>query len=116
LSVGALILAGEDPWLTLAIATFGNTAGAVVNWWLGRYLIRYQNARWFPVSADQLALAEQRFMHYGIWSLLFAWLPLIGDPLTFVAGTLRVPLRQFILLVGTGKCSRYAVVILLLYR
>ena len=111
LSVAALILSGENPWLTLAVASFGNTLGAVVNWWLGGYLLSYQDARWFPVSRAQLARAQQRFQHFGVWSLLFAWLPLVGDPLTFVAGILRVRLSVFVLLTGAGKSARYAVVI-----
>ena len=114
LSVGALILAGENPWLTLAVASFGNTLGAVLNWWLGGTLLSYQDARWFPVNRTRLVRAQQRFQHFGIWSLLFAWLPLVGDPLTFAAGILRVRLSVFVLLTGAGKCARYAVVIFLL--
>ncbi len=111
LTVGVLILAGENPWLTLAVASFGNTIGAVVNWWLGGYLLRYQDASWFPVKPKELARAQQHFLRFGQWSLLFAWLPLVGDPLTFVAGFLRIRLISFILLVGMGKTLRYAVLI-----
>ena len=114
LSVGAVILAGENPWLTLAVASTGNTAGAIVNWWLGGYLLQYQDARWFPVSQEQLSRAQQRFQRYGVWSLLLAWLPLVGDPLTFAAGILKVRLPVFVLLAGAGKCARYAVVIFVL--
>ena len=114
LSVGALILAGQNPWLTLAVASFGNTAGSLVNWWLGGYLLKYQDANWFPVSREQLTRAQQHFQRFGVWSLLFAWLPLVGDPLTFAAGILRVRLAVFLLLAGTGKCARYAVIIFLI--
>jgi len=47
-----------------------------------------------------------------VWSLLFAWVPFIGDPLTFAAGVLRVNFWLFLLLVSIGKAGRYAVVIL----
>jgi membrane protein YqaA with SNARE-associated domain len=36
----------------------------------------------------------------------------VGDPLTFVGGILRVNVWLFLLLVGTGKAARYALVIL----
>ena len=113
-AVGAAILAGADPWLTLLIASSANTAGSVVNWLLGRAIEKFKDRRWFPVSAARLATAQRRFTRYGRWSLLFAWLPVIGDPLTFVAGILKVRFASFVLLVAIGKSARYAVLILLL--
>ena len=113
-AVGAAILAGADPWVTLMIASTANTAGSVVNWMLGRAIERFRNRRWFPVSARQLEMAQQRFTRYGRWSLLFAWLPVVGDPLTFVAGILRIRFTSFVLLVAIGKSLRYAVLIFLL--
>ncbi len=112
-AVGGAIAAGEDPLLTLFSASAGNTAGAVVNWLLGRYLLHFQDRRWFPVRPAQLARAQAWFQRYGVWSLLLAWLPVGGDPLTFVAGIMRVRLWLFVLLVGIGKTARYAVVIYL---
>ncbi|UCH76264.1 MAG: DedA family protein [Rhodospirillales bacterium] len=104
---------GFDVVLLFAVATFGNTVGATVNWALGRYCLRWRHRRWFPVSADQLNRAGSQFQRYGLWSLLFAWMPVIGDPLTFAAGILRVHLLPFLVLVGIGKGARYAAVILL---
>lgn len=104
---------GFDAALLFAIATLGNTLGAVVNWTLGRYCLHWASRRWFPFSANQLSRAGDRFRHYGIWSLLFAWLPIVGDPLTFAAGVLRVPFLLFIILVGVGKAARYAAVLAL---
>ncbi|MEW6169157.1 MAG: YqaA family protein [Pseudomonadota bacterium] len=97
-------------WLS---ASVGNTLGAVVNWAIGRAVLRWRGRRWFPVSDAQLERAQRWFARFGIWSLLFAWLPFGGDPLTFAAGALRVRLVPFVLLVGAGKTARYAVVILL---
>jgi membrane protein YqaA with SNARE-associated domain len=104
---------GADALLLLAIATIGNTLGAVVNWGLGRFCLRWTGRRWFPFSEDQLTRAADRFRRYGLWSLLFAWVPVIGDPLTFAAGVMRVRVLPFVLLVGLGKGARYAAVLLL---
>ncbi len=95
-------------WL---VASLGNVLGAVVNWGLGRYLLHWQGARWFPFSQRQLGRAEAWFSRYGVWSLLLAWVPLIGDPLTVAAGMLRVNFWLFLVLVSIGKAGRYAAVL-----
>jgi len=112
-AVGGAIAAGADPLLTLVTASTGNTAGAAVNWLIGRYLLHFQDRRWFPVRRAQLARAQDWYQRYGVWSLLLAWMPIGGDPLTFVAGIMRVRFTLFLLLVGAGKTARYAVVIYL---
>ncbi len=102
---------GEGAVVLWSVATLGNVLGAVVNWGLGRYLLHWRGHRWFPFSADQLSRAEGWFSRYGVWSLLFAWVPLIGDPLTFAAGILRVNFWLFLVLVTIGKAARYAAVL-----
>ena len=47
-----------------------------------------------------------------MWSLLLSWLPLVGDPLTFVAGILKTRLAVFLILVALGKALRYLAVLL----
>ena len=46
-----------------------------------------------------------------MWSLLFAWLPVGGDALTFIAGVMRVRFVLFLVLVALGKGARYALII-----
>lgn len=106
----ALILRGEHPvWTLLAVATVANVLGAVVNAMLGRTLLRWRGRRWFPASEVQLARAQQRYRRFGYWSLLASWVPLIGDPLTVVAGVMREPWWRFTLLVFIAKAGRYLV-------
>lgn len=105
-----LIKHGEPAWQLVVVATCGNTLGSVVNWALGRYLLHYRDRRWFYFSADQLTRMQLRFQKYGVWSLLFSWLPLGGDILTCVAGVMRVPLIIFLPLVAIGKLARYIAV------
>ena len=102
---------GAQPILLWALATAGNTLGGVVNWLIGRYLTHFAGRRWFPFSAVQLDKASERFRRYGQWSLVFAWLPIVGDPLTFAAGVLRTRFWLFVLLVGLGKGARYAILL-----
>lgn len=103
---------GGEAVLLWLVATLGNTLGALVNWALGRFCLHWRERRWFPVKPAQLERAGAWFRRYGTWSLLLAWLPLVGDPLTFVGGILRVNVWVFVILVGAGKAARYAVVIL----
>jgi membrane protein YqaA with SNARE-associated domain len=107
-----LLLVGDFPWpALLAVATVGNVLGSVVNWGLGRFFVHFRDRRWFPVKPESYARMERWFARWGVWSLLFAWVPAVGDPLTVVAGALRVNLALFVLLVGLGKFGRYAVLV-----
>jgi len=107
LVLSALLLAGENPLAVIIIATFGNVLGSIVNYLIGRWGADSILHRWFKLTQQQSDKAEQRFNRYGKWSLLFAWVPIIGDPLTFVAGMMKVNFGLFIFLVTLGKASRY---------
>lgn len=102
---------GYQPVILWLVASAGNTLGSCVNWWLGVRLRVFSSKRWFPFSAKSLARAEQFFQRFGLISLLFAWLPIVGDPLTLIAGVLRVRFRFFLALVLLGKAARYAVLL-----
>lgn len=109
-----LLLSGKYPaGLLLVVATTGNVLGAVTNWLLGRYIDHLRNKPWFPVSAAQLDKAQRQYQRYGQWSLLLSWMPVIGDPLTLVAGILREPFWKFLLLVIVAKGGRYLVLALI---
>lgn len=108
---GLVISGSGNPWTLLAAASVGNVLGSVANWACGRFLARFRGRRWFPVSSRQYDQAGGWFERYGLWSLLFAWVPIIGDPLTVIAGALRVPLVPFIALVAIGKVGRYLFVL-----
>ncbi len=106
----AQIKAGTAPiWALVVAATIGNVGGSVFNWWLGRHARRFERRRWFPFSPETIETASARFQRWGLWSLLLAWVPVIGDPLTFIAGVLRVPFAVFLPLVAIGKGVRYVV-------
>ena len=111
LLVALLLDRPSDSTTLLVVATIGNTLGSVVNWVLGRTFLHFADRRWFPVSQRQLDRASAWFRKYGIWSLLLAWFPVVGDALTVIAGTLRVRILPFVALVATGKALRYLVVI-----
>ena len=109
--LSTLILAsGKNVILLVVVAAIGNVLGAVVNWYLGRWIDRFNNRRWFPIKPTQLNRATLWYRKYGRWSLLLSWVPFIGDPITIVAGVLREPLLSFILIVSFAKTTRYILV------
>ncbi|WP_404341561.1 YqaA family protein [Pseudoalteromonas mariniglutinosa] len=108
----AMVAKGEYSLFLLWLsATVGNVLGSCINYWLGIQLIRFRKRAWFPVSDKAIDKAEQRFKKYGVYSLLFAWLPVIGDPLTVVGGIFKVKFTTFLLLVSLGKGARYLMVL-----
>ena len=112
--VGLIATSNYDNLLLLIVASFGNVLGSVVNWILGFYSRNLNTKKWFPFKYKQIENSSKWFSKFGKWSLLFAWVPFIGDPLTLVAGLLRVKFLEFLILVMIGKISRYIVIFYLL--
>ena len=98
-------------WLWLAI--LGNVLGGCVNWCLGRYAARFQNRKWFPLSKSQMARAQAYYHRFGKAALLLSWVPVIGDPITVIAGLFREKFYIFLILVTLAKAGRYLVLALL---
>ncbi len=108
-------LKGEYSWFALlVVATVGNVLGSVINWILGRYLMYFQDRKWFPIKKDAIDKASNYYQKWGVWTLLLAWLPIIGDPMTLIAGIFRVNMMVFLLLVTVGKMFRYGLLLSLL--
>ncbi len=112
--LGLAYLVTADPQNALSlilVASLGNTLGSMVNWAIGQGAIRFvgqgteskKNSRWYDWAQD-------RYRRYGYWSLLASWMPIVGDPITLVAGVFKEPLWRFALLVGIAKTLRYVVV------
>lgn len=105
-----LILDKYNVFLLLFFASFGNILGSIFNWICGYYAVYLIKKKWFPIKKKQIDKASLLFIKYGKWSLLLSWVPFIGDPITFVAGTLRYSFVSFLFLVSFSKISRYLVV------
>jgi len=104
-----MLAAGYDPLSVVVVATVGNYLGGVVT-----YLIGIAGGSWLiekvlRVSSHQQERARHHYKRFGVYSLLFSWLPVVGDPLCLVAGMLRVNFGLFSLLVASGKFVRYVI-------
>ena len=111
--VSLILMNKYNTFLLIFFASFGNILGSVFNWFCGYYSIFLIKKRWFPINQKQVDRASLLFIKYGKWSLLISWMPFIGDPITFVAGTLKYKFLPFLFLVSIGKIGRYLLVYLL---
>ena len=111
--VSLILIDKYNIFILLFAASLGNILGSVFNWICGYYSIYFIRKKWFPISKKKMGKASFYFKKYGKWSLLFSWVPFIGDPITFVAGSFKYSFLPFLILVSIGKTGRYIVVYLL---
>lgn len=111
-----LLLQNQEPLPAVTVATIGNYLGACTSYLLGIYGGDLLIGKLLRIDSAQRSRAETTFARYGSWSLLFSWLPVIGDPLCLVGGLLKVPFVKFSILVASGKALRYSAVAWLTLR
>ena len=97
----------SNPLYLILVATIGNVLGSCVNWWLGLKIEHFKDKKWFPISEQRLAQAQQIYHKYGFYSLLLSWTPVIGDPITLIAGLMKENFWRFLLIVTIAKGGRY---------
>jgi len=105
-----LLMNNFNPTILVSVATFGNVLGAFVNYSIGVWGSIFFIRKVLKISEDEFVKAKQRFQKYGVFSLLFAWVPVIGDPLTVVAGVLKINVLIFSIMVTSGKLIRYVII------
>jgi membrane protein YqaA with SNARE-associated domain len=108
--VVTLILQSYQPEYVVAVAAAGNYLGACTTYLVGLWGAGFLIQKVLGIDEAALARAQLFYCRYGSWSLLFSWLPVIGDPLCLVGGALRINFILFSLLVFAGKLARYAVI------
>ena len=108
--VVGLLLNNFNPISVVSIATVGNVLGSLVNYAIGFFGSAFLIHRVLKISDESFDKSKQRFEKWGTASLLLAWVPIIGDPLTVIAGVLRINIWLFLFLVTAGKLARYVVV------
>lgn len=113
----ALLAAEAAPAPALfAVAGLSNTAGGMTSWWIGRLLATgVESPRGqaliarFRLDPAMMGRVQRLFARHGWWTLLLCWMPVIGDPVTLVAGMARYPALPTLLITGLARTARYAV-------
>ena len=111
--LGLLLMNGADPVISVAVATCGNVLGSCLNYAIGLGGNKLLLRKVLRISEDEFNKSAERYKRWGVYSLLLAWVPVIGDPITVVAGVLRTKFMFFLILVTTGKLARYIVITLI---
>lgn len=107
-----MAVSGYNPLFTLAIATTGNTLGAITNYYVGKCGTNFILSRYIQVDSEKRQNVERIYQKWGSPILFFSWVPVVGDPLTVVAGGFNLNLYVFTFWVVLGKAFRYSLVIL----
>jgi membrane protein YqaA with SNARE-associated domain len=107
----AMAVAGYSPAGILVVATAGNSLGAVVNYGIGLLGERAIHQRYTAADLPALNKAQQILKRWGPPVLIFAWAPVIGDPLTLLAGLAAMPFARFFFWMCLGKGLRYALLL-----
>lgn len=108
--VVTMLLSGGEPVAVVAVATVGNYLGALSTYCIGLYGGDFLKRRVLRMDEESVRRAESFYRRFGSFSLLFSFLPIIGDPLCLVGGILEIRFFRFTLLVVAGKLARYAAV------
>ena len=99
------------PSSLLVTATVGNTLGGVityaVGWALGRGLAHVSWGRRLRRRFRLRQSALERVKRWGVYCLLFSWMPVVGDPLCLAAGYLRLAFWPSAVMIAIGKFLRY---------
>lgn len=109
--VAVMVVSGYDPCLVFTVATTGNIMGSVTNYYVGKLGTNFVLSRYIKIEPEKRQKAEKMYRKWGGPVLFLAWMPVVGDPLTVMAGVFNLDLRVFTFWVGLGKSFRYFVVI-----
>lgn len=106
----AMVVNGFSPLVAVAVATAGNTLGACTTYAVGWFGGHALATRLLRIKQADLDRSQRYYTRYGYWTLLFSWVPVIGDPLCAFSGFFKLRLSLFTGLVLTGKLARYIAV------
>ena len=105
--------AEHSPWVLLVVVSTGNTLGGMTSWVLG-YLVTRQGFAFAKRLLERKKRAVQWLRQRGNPLLLLSWVPVVGDPLCFAAGFLRLPFWPSLHYIAVGKTLRYGLILLVM--
>ena len=105
-------ITNDMPTLNAMIfASTGNILAIIFNYYLGYFL--YEKTK-IKMLSSKIGRGTYKYGHrFGYIALLFSWLPIIGDPLTVVAGLVRLKFVWFVIVAGTLRVLRYYILTLM---
>jgi len=110
----AFLIWQPEWWMpALLLATAGNSAGGLLNWWMGKGAKSQWAKRTLPIENPQSRGWISNWCHntlslMGPKGLVLSWLPLVGDPLCVLAGWLEWNWKSCLWFMALGKGLRYS--------
>ena len=96
---------GMPTYTALFSASSGNILAIILNYFLGYWLYEKTKTK---LDSSKVGKKSLDYGHrYGYFALAFSWLPVIGDPLTLVAGVVRLNFVLFVVIAGGLRIIRY---------
>lgn len=108
--LAGMVYAGGDPYITLAVATLGNTLGGLSSYWIGRLGKVGWMHKYLRVEQEELDLWMPRVQRYGSFFAIFSFAPVFGDVIPLVLGFLRANMWLTCFWMALGKLMRYMLI------
>jgi membrane protein YqaA with SNARE-associated domain len=105
----AVLWATKQPLACLLVASFGNWAGSVTTYFLGRLCKWEWLEKTFKVKREKLEKQKKNIDKYGVWMALISWLPIVGDVISLGLGFYKAPAFWTLILLFVGKFLRFGV-------
>lgn len=92
---------------TVANATLGNTLGAVTTYLLGMYLPIERALGYLKIKPSRFQRVKGIVLNRSKIMALFAWLPILGDPIALALGHVRANIYSVVPMMAFGKYARF---------
>lgn len=100
------ITQGHNLYGLIVFASAGNILGSCVNYYLGLKGEDFLEEKGY-INTIKMQGYKKQFERFGGYTLLLSWAPIIGDPLTFIAGVFHYRFKYFLMIVALAKTVRY---------
>lgn len=109
--IGALKVAGLEPWMLLITGTLGNVLGGLFNYWIGTFGRMDWIEKYLHIKEEKIERAQRFMAGRGALMAFFAFLPIIGSAITVSLGLMRANLPITTASMTAGKFLRYAIIV-----
>jgi membrane protein YqaA with SNARE-associated domain len=105
----AAINSGLDKNIAFVVASFGNVLAVIFNYYLGYFLYKTTKKKVLKSKIGRKAFYLGH--RYGYYPLFLSWLPIIGDPISVVAGLVKLRFIPFLIICAGLRIARYYFII-----
>lgn len=109
--IGALKVAGLDPWWLLISGTVGNVLGGLFNYWIGTFGRMDWIEKYLHIKEEKIIRAQKFMAERGALMAFFAFVPIIGSAITVALGLMRANIPVTTVSMTAGKFLRYAIIV-----